>query len=108
MILKIKNNAKDSWRWIDDVRECACIPCEIKEDPEYEKVKGLEYIVESQFDHTIYTIDRFFRWPLKIGDYVNVLIIMQGKGSSETIETVVVEYSGVYILGSEGKTLDRI
>ena len=108
MILKIKNKAPDSWKWIDDVRECTSIPCKIKDNPDYEKEKGLEFIVESQIDQTVYLVDRFFRWPLNVGDCVNIVILHKGKGSEEIIETIVTEYSGVYILGFEGKTLDRI
>ena len=108
MILKIKNINLNSWRWIDDVIECACIPCEIKSNPEYKKGEGSEYIIESQSSGSVFEVDRFFKWPLKIGDCANILIIQKGKGTNETMETAIVEYDGVFILGSEGKTLDRI
>lgn len=104
MVLKIKNKEFGSWIWIDAVDSFINVPCEVIKNPEK---GGLDFAIEAS-NKSIYDIDRYFRWPLEIGDKVNALIIKTGYGQYETLETVVTEYDSVYILGSDGKTLDRI
>ncbi len=105
MILKIKNNDPDSWVWIDDVTKVTSIPCTVKENRDGDEEFEISNLKDTS---TRYIIDRYYRWPLKVGDFVNVLVIYRGKPFDEMPEIVVVEDSGTYILGTDGKTIDRI
>lgn len=100
MVLKIKNRDYGSWTFIDNVDKVSTIQC-IVSDPENEEQA---FTIKTMDGKTTMTIDYWLMWPIEIGNNVNVLFVETGG----EFKAYLTEREEAFILGSDGKTLDRI